>query len=281
VRRFSSCRFCTTVLHVSSILIAVPWIAVIGLLCLAYYGHYFMVLSDTVRRERFLWVAWVASLLVAVIGFIYVNNLTLMQDPGRFKDLYAAGRTGMRLNLDEPTLIPRFLHFLIASLAITGLGITALGQRIHRRDDGPFGPWAIKYEELVRRRDGVQVLVGVWFLSQPAAVRTSFWGNPVWTAHLFGGAFLALVAVVLMLSKPESAKILGFSGALVALTVLAMLLVRAWIRDALIGGLAQLDTAPVRTQWDVLAVFLLFFVAALATVIWMFRRLAVEGRRGD
>lgn len=58
-----------------------------------------------------------------------------------------------------------------------------------------------------------------------------------------------------------------------------MLLVRMWVRDTLIGGYADLATANVRTPWDVLAVFLLFFVAALATVGWMIRRLVVEGRR--
>jgi hypothetical protein len=268
--------------YTSSILIAVPWFAVIGLLCLAYYGHYFMALSDTVRRERFLWVAWVASLFVAAIAFIYVNNMTLMLDPGRFKALYASGRSGLRLNLAEPTLIPRSLHFLVGALAVTGLAVTALGQRIHRREDGPFGPWAIRYgRNWFAVATLIQIMIGVWFLfSQPPAVRNVFLGgDPVRTAHLFGGIFLALIALALMLVKPESGKVLALSAGLVALTLLAMILVRSWVRDLAIGRLADLGSAAVRTPWDVLAVFLIFFVAALGTVGWMIRRYLVEGRR--
>jgi hypothetical protein len=268
--------------YTSSILLAVPWFSVIALLCIAYYGHYFMALSDTVRRERFLWVAWVSSVFIAAVGFIYVNNMTLMQDPARFKDLYVSGRSGLRLNLAEPTLIPRFLHMLVGAIAVTGLGVVALGQRIRRKEDGPFGPWAIRYgRNWFAIGTLIQILIGVWFLfSQPAAVRTAFLGgNVVWTAHLFSGAFLALCALALMLVKPDSAKILGLSGGLIALTILAMLLVRSWIRDLLIGGSADLANANVRTPWDVLVVFLLCFVAALVTVGWMIRRFSVEGRK--
>jgi hypothetical protein len=268
--------------YTSSILIAVPWLAVIGLLCLAYYGHYFMALSDTIRRERFVWVAWAASLMIVAIGFIYTNNLTLMQDPARFKSLYVAGRTGFRLNTGEPTLIPRYLHFLVGALAVTGLGVVALGQWMRRKDDGPFGQWAIRYgRNWFVGATLVQILIGVWFLfSLPAATRNVFLGgDPVKTAHLFGGAFLALLAIVLLVAKAESGRVLGASGGLLALTILAMILVRSWVRDIAIGQLAGLDSTPVRTQWSVLVVFLLFFAGALVTVGWMIRRYVVEGRR--
>ena len=69
------------------------------------------------------------------------------------------------------------------------------------------------------------------------SVRNAFLGgNVVWTAHLFGGAFLALCALALMLAKPDSEKVLVAAGGLIALTILAMLLVRTWVRDTLIGG---------------------------------------------
>ncbi len=270
--------------YTSSILLAVPWFSVIGLLCLAYYGYYFLALSDTVHRERLLWISGVSALFVAAIGFIYVNNMTLMMDPGRFKDLYLSSRSGVRLNLAEPTLIPRYFHFLVGALAVSGLGITALGQRIARKEDGAFGPWAIRYG-----RNGfviatmIQILIGVWFLfSQPDAIRAEFLGgNAIRTAHLFGGVFLALCALALMLAKPDSGRVLGLSGGLITLTLVAMLLVRTWVRDLRIGGYADLAAANVRTPWDVLVVFLLFFVAALATVGWMIQRFVAEGRRQE
>ncbi|MBM3287807.1 MAG: hypothetical protein FJY88_10730 [Candidatus Eisenbacteria bacterium] len=265
--------------YTSSILMAVPWIAVIGFLCLAYYGHYFMSLSDTIRRERFVWVPWVAAFLVLLIGFIYTNNLTLMQTPEKFKWLYVGDRTGARLNLGEPTLIPRFLHFFVASLAVAGLGIMGVGQRALRQGDPSFGPWAVRYGRTwFAGATLVQILVGLWFLlTLPETIRGAFLGgDPVRSMHLFGGIFLALVAVALALAKPESLGAFRASVALLALGILSMILVRHWVRDMMIGKLADLGAAPVRTHWDQLIVFLVLLVVALGTVVWMVRRFFTE-----
>ena len=109
--------------YTSSILMAVPWISVILLLMLAYYGHYVMAMADTIHRERRLWIAWVSAFLVATIGFIYTSNFTLMMAPEKFRDLYLANRNGLRLNLGEPTLFPRYLHMMVGALAVSGLGM--------------------------------------------------------------------------------------------------------------------------------------------------------------
>lgn len=268
--------------YTSSVLLAVPWLSVVFLLCIAYYGHYYMAMCDTIHRERRLWVAWVAAILVVAIGFIYTNNLTLMQAPERFRDLYLANRMGLRLNAEEPTLIPRFLHMLVGALAVSGLGLVLLGQRALRGKDPAFGKWAVGYgRNWFAGATLVQILVGVWFLfSLPAGVRGAFLGgNPVQTAHLFGAVFLALVAVFLIVAKPDSRKVLFASSGLLALTLLGMLLVRQWVRDIQIGGLAELGNAATKTQWSVLPFFLILFVGALAVVAWMVRRYVVE--RGE
>jgi hypothetical protein len=195
--------------------------------------------------------------------------------------MYVADRLGTRLNTGEPTLLPRFLHFLVAALAVTGLGIVGLGQRAHRGGDTAFGLWAARHgRNWFAGATVLQLLVGVWFLfSLPPAVRDTFLGgNIVYTVHLFGGVFLALVAVLLLAARPESPKMLGVSSFLLALTILAMVLVRQWVRDIQIGALAGLDQAEVRTQWSVLLIFLLLFVAVIGTVGWMIRRLVIEGR---
>lgn len=268
--------------YTSSILLAFPWFAVIALLCIAYYGHYFMAMSDTVRREKYLWVAWVASLLVVVIGFIYSNNITLMESPHRFKDLYLADRSGLRLNFGEPTLFARYLHFFVAALAVAGLGVVGFGQRMRGAADSAFGSWAVRYgRNWFAGATLVQILVGLWFLLvQPAAIRNAFLGgNIVYTAHLFAAVFLALVAVFLLMAKPESGKILVASAGLLAATILVMLLVRNWTREMRIGALAGLDEMQIRTQWSVLVIFLLLFVGALGTMGWMIRRFLAEKPR--
>lgn len=72
--------------------------------------------------------------------------------------------------------------------------------------------------------------------------------------------------------------VLWTSCGLLAVTILAMVLVRQWVRDLQIGATAGPDQAAVKTQWSVFPIFLLLFVAAIATVGWMIRRLVVEAR---
>ncbi len=266
--------------YTSSILIAFPWISIVALLCLAYYGHYFMSMSETVRREKYLWIAWAASVLVMIVGFIYSNNITLMESPERFRDLYLADRSGLRLNFGEPTLVPRFLHFFVAALAVAGLGVVAFGQRARRPGQEGFSSWAVRYgRNWFAGATLVQLLVGFWFLlSQPAAIRDSFLGgNVVHTAHLFAAVFLALVAALLLMAKPESGRVLLASSGLLTATILVMLLVRSWTRELRIGALAGFGEMQVRTQGSVLAIFLLLFVASLVTVAWMIRRYVRQG----
>ncbi|MBD3163104.1 MAG: hypothetical protein GF346_11780 [Candidatus Eisenbacteria bacterium] len=263
----------------SSILLAVPWILVIVLLCLAYYGHYFSALSETVRRERFLWVAWLSALFVIAIGFIYTNNLTLMQTPERFRELYLSGRSGLRLNLAEPTLLPRFLHFFVASLAVAGLGTLLIGHHARRRGDPKFGTWAARYGMVwFAGATMVQVLVGFWFLlSQPDAIRAAFLGGSiVHTVHLFGAAFLALAAVFLIVMKPDSRRHFWISAALLVVTVVVMVLVRHWVRRFMIGDVDGFEQMSVETQWGVLPIFLVLFVASLGVIGWMLRRMRIE-----
>jgi len=56
-----------------------------------------------------------------------------------------------------------------------------------------------------------------------------------------------------------------------------MVLIRSWVRDLEIGGVAGLDAAPVDTQWSVLLLFLILFIGGIITVGWMIRRWMLEG----
>lgn len=266
--------------YTSSILLAVPWFAVVGLLVLAYYGHYFVSFSDTVRRERFLWVGWLSGLFVLLVGFIYTNNFTLMQSPERFYDLYVSGRAGLRLNLAEPTLIPRFLHFVVAAVAVAGLAIAGIGQQARRSGEKGFGSWCTRYG-MTWFAGGtlVQILIGFWFLfTLPVAIRNEFLGNNVvYTAHLFTAVFLALVAVFLLVAAARSRTGFTLSSVLLIIAVAVMVLVRSWVRDLEIGGVARLEAASVDTQWSVLILFLALFIGGIITVGWMIRRYVAEG----
>ncbi|OQX05425.1 MAG: hypothetical protein BWK76_27550, partial [Desulfobulbaceae bacterium A2] len=111
----------------STVFMAWFWLSIIPLLIISYYLAYihnshFERLGDS--RSVLLAVVLLALLL---IGFFFVNNLTMMQLPtswGRF----LSRPSGLLLNLADPTLWPRYLHFLLSALAVAGLALALLSR---------------------------------------------------------------------------------------------------------------------------------------------------------
>ena len=68
-------------------------------------------------------------LLLATVAFIYSNNFTLMLAPERWLELYHSNASGWNLNWSEPSLLPRYLHFVLGALAVSGLGLVVMGLR--------------------------------------------------------------------------------------------------------------------------------------------------------
>ncbi len=108
--------------YVSSILMARFWLAVIALLIAAYAAAYlYKYRYDRLGGARPL-VIGLVTLLLLTIGFVYVNNFTLMhQLPGWTR--YFDQPHGVLLNLADRTLWPRYLHFMLSAPAIGGLAL--------------------------------------------------------------------------------------------------------------------------------------------------------------
>jgi hypothetical protein len=107
--------------YTSSILLAWPWFLVIVFLIAAYYGFYFVSYRGERRPRAAGRVMLFSTTLVLIIGFIYTNNITLGLVPSRWAQKYFSGASGWHLNLSEPTLFPRYLHFMTAAVAVGGL----------------------------------------------------------------------------------------------------------------------------------------------------------------
>ena len=82
--------------------------------------------------------------IFVVVAFIYVNNMSLMLRVAEFESLTANGTGGWRLNADDRTLVPRFLHILVGAVAVAGAGAALLGW-LRRHRDPAFGMWAMRY----------------------------------------------------------------------------------------------------------------------------------------
>jgi hypothetical protein len=240
----------------------VHWLSAVGLVILAYYGMYlFSLRHDGLGRGRTL-VAGASALLLLLVAFVFVNNMSLMLRPEAWA-AYFGRPDGTLLNLSDPTLAPRYLHFVLAALAVGGLfrAVVAAG-RGKKGLDSPADAEAgvrrgMRWFSLATL---AQLGVGAWFLvSLPREVMLLFMGrSPLPTAALVVG--LAGAGLALAFGLTRRVRLAAWTtGA----TVAVMAVLRSELRAALLGPYLPAEGPEVVFQ----RLPLLIFLAALAGVL--------------
>ena len=263
--------------YTSSILLAWPWFLVIVLLVAAYYGFYFVSYRGERRPRAAGRVMLFSTMLVLIIGFIYTNNITLGLVPSRWAQKYFSGPEGWHLNLSEPTLFPRYLHFMTSAVAVGGLLLVLIAWAKWKHDPDyaraifHFGGKAFLYATMA------QFIVGFWFLlSLPHDLIMLFMGgNALATLLLAFGVIAALASIFLMsdaLRKDNVRRAAIAVSAITALIVLTMCVMRDILRDAYLNPYFHPQEFAVKTQWSPLMLFLGLFLAGVALWIVMLMR---------
>ena len=264
-------------LYASSILIGAFWITVIPALIIAYYATYY-----SKSHPGSSGTLWLSLGLLLGIGFVYVNNFTLMLTPERWAAMYRESEAGFHLNWSEPTLVPRYLHFMFGAFAIAGLIIFAAGVLTRSTE---YGRWLLhRGSQWFVTPTILNYVAGMWFLlSLPRNVLLDLFTHGVLAAAMVGlGMLLPLAAImhVVLAAKTEKTLLharLGIGAILVTLVVMVVL--RQLVRNAYVSPYVHLNELPVSSQWSVIGLFLVLFVAGLATVYAMLRPLA--GKRAQ
>jgi hypothetical protein len=252
----------------SSVLMAWSWLAVIGLLLVGYYSTYGFSLGRGSGPSPGL--ALLSAGAFSVIALIFTNNMTLMLRPEIWAALYAGDERGLHLNLADPVLWPRFLHFWIASFALTGLAVALLGRGREKRDP-ETGGWMKRFGlRLFSLATLVQLASGLWLLlSLPGPVRTLFLGgDPADAALLWGSVALALLSLAVV-----GRHLLAGMG-LVGAALTGMAIVRHRVREASLAPHFSAGRLRVEAQTAPFVLFLVLFLAGIAVVAWMVGRLA-------
>jgi hypothetical protein len=263
-------------IYASSILMGVAWMALIPILIIGYYGLYWASNKSSMRGLG------LGVLMVFVIGLIFTNNMTLMLAPERWRAMYSAGAAGLHMNFDELSLVPRYLHMMLGSVAIGGLLVLILGLREKKVE---VRAWLLRQGSLwfVIATAG-NIVVGFWFLmTLRSEVRDLFMGrSKMATAFMIAGMLLpigAIVHLVLGLSRKKADRqaMAGIGAAL--LTVMVMVGMRDLVRAGYLNPVMRPSEMAVSPQWGVIALFLLLFVAGLGTLGWMLKKLATSGAK--
>ncbi|GFK94963.1 hypothetical protein NNJEOMEG_02811 [Fundidesulfovibrio magnetotacticus] len=250
--------------YVSSTLMAVWWfgvvLAVMGAYALAYRQKY----AFHAGRGPGVWTWALMCLLLLYTSLAQTHNAVLLVRPDLWRG-YFADPSGTLTAWADPTVIPRWLHFVLASVALGGLALAMIGHgRAKRRD--PHG------EEI--RREGLawfcwatvlQAGVGSWWLmALPRNMIPAFMGaDKAATGLLAAGVALTLAAVVFAFRG----RLMAAAGA-GALTVLVMTALRGVLRSLYLDPLFDPATLPVTPEPSTTAMFLGCVVLSLAVILW-------------
>jgi hypothetical protein len=268
--------------YTSSIVMAWPWFLVLVFLTVAYYGFYYVSCRSGHDGGRAGAVMLMSTLLVALVGFIFSNNITLGQTPTRWAAKYFAHPSGWGLNLDGPTLFPRFLHFFIAAVTMGGILLVFLALANWKRDNEyarqvlEFGGKAFLYATMA------QFVAGpVFLLTLPRNLRMMFMGDkPLATALLLVGIAGGVAAIVVMSNALRSGNIRAaafVAPGLMGVVIACMSVMRDLLRDAYLQPYFRPDQFTVKTQWQALPLFLAVFAGGVVLWLVMMRRYGLLG----
>jgi hypothetical protein len=253
----------------SSILMAVPWIMVIPILILAYYGaHIFS--HRLVKAPKMAKVSLgISAVLLLAIAFIYVNNNTLVLTPDKW-GAYFGHKGGASFNWSEHTLIPRYLHFIFGAIAIAGLGKAAYfwfkknADETQRQSEIKDGLQIFGWVTLV------QMAIGTWFwLSMPGDIWRLFMGkNLIYTILMSVGWLLSLLILHSALTNRFWLSVMSGLG-----TMAIMVVIRDLVRHAYLADVFSPKELTVTREASPLIAFLVIFVIGLGALYYMVRLL--------
>ena len=267
-------------LYTSSVLIGLYWISIIALLTLTYWLLY----RFSARLEAGKFAActgFTAWLLAGCIARLLSTNMTLMLRPEGWRAMYSASAMGAFLPPHDPTLEPRWLMMMAGGLFIGGLWLLYLaGRATFTAGEKSF--LAGLGGKVAAGFGIVYLAAGVWAASvQPAAVKSMLAAPPDGYGFykyygLAGYGWLALVAVAVLLAAfaglaKLTASWVGWASILLAVLIeLTLVVYRDAVRDLtlLSKGYNVWDRA-VATNWWVVGLFLVLFVAGLGVIGWL------------
>jgi hypothetical protein len=259
------------IFYPATILVGWAWLAIPALLIVGYAAVYGM--KRRAAGSAAAWVGVSAACFLAVAA-VQVTVNVLQLTPAR----WAGVATGATSALAEATLLPRLLHFVLGALAVGGMALAVVARRTEE------DPWLARVgARWALVSTAVQMAVGFWFLfSLPMDIlRVLLAGRAPATPLLavaMGLGFLTLILLARLERPAQQAALLHGTAASLLLTILTMVMLRDAVRDLYLAPVLPPSAAPVRTQLDLVAAFVVLLLLGLGTLAWIGRRLVQDAR---
>ena len=251
--------------YTSSVLMAAYWLAVVPILILAYYAAYIMQRKGKPASGAF-WSA-VSAFLLLCIAFIYVNNMSLMLRYERWPG-YFADKRGLMLDLGDPSLFPRFFHFVVGALAVASLSWSAWARFRELRGKGSDEGAKKTGLRLFWIFTSLEMVVGLaWLGTLPRETMRLFIGGSAYATTLLA---LGVLMAIGLLAHAVMGKF-RIAAIILAPTVVVMVLMRDVIRTSALSKVFSESAMKVEPQYGPMALFLAAFAVGIGVLAWMVR----------
>lgn len=251
--------------YTSSILIATHWMLVIPAVVVVYYLSY-LISKRIMRATPSLGIQIFQVLVLIYIAFVLVSNLVLMENPEKWPAYFESSK-GYYLPIGVTYLYFRYLHFLVASVAIAGLAISIYGAWIKNDVIQRKGLILFFYATLI------QIGVGIGFmLSLPSEIRLVFLEGRSVVSLVF---YLSLFFVLLSLGYSKRGQ-LKFTIFWVLLTLVGMVINRFHLRTLNLSGFYDFTGFSVKPQTEPFLVFVIILGLGLGVIYYMVKKALIK-----
>jgi hypothetical protein len=253
--------------YTSAVLSAVWWLSVIVLLIAGYYSLYIHQYRHKAGRAGLPVFLVIGLALVLCVSLVLTSVLATMETPFNWTE-YFTNPQGTILTFFKATTVPRYLHFLLASVALGGLFAALIAIRPGQLPTDEADRAKALGMKVFTSATLLQMAAGLWWLmALPRDILLQFLGDNV----LASGLLLAAVASTI------PALLAGFAGKpvratlWVVATVSLMVGVRAMLRRLSLAPYFSPGDLEVVGEASPMVMFLITLVLGLIAVGYMLR----------
>jgi hypothetical protein len=267
--------------YTAGVLIAWPWLAVIALLMVAYYGVY--VHAESSRRVLVLASGIVSAGSLVIIGFLFANMFTLMTNQPQWLAIFhhtavAGASTGLALNLADPIMPPRWLMMFGLAMTTTAAYIVLDTAFFARQTDEQYRAWAGR-AALALYTIGLIwfAAMGSWYVfgALSPRVREAMLARPLIEGLMVVTAVApGLPWLLILVWRRVRAPLVAALVAVAQFGVIGINAIsRQWVQNVELRTYADLATVQVRAQWLGFVAFLVALLVGVALTAWMAAKL--------
>jgi len=270
----------------ATILTAWFWLAIIGLLLIAYYGVYAFTFGLTDEDKpmatwRFL-AGWISAALFIVLAILFSNGLSLMAAPERWKSIWLANQvagaaTGTGHNFGDSSLWHRWPMVFGMALMTTAVWSLLDSTLFDRKATSEYRSWVARFSliigvagAIVYASSGTGYVFGTW----PKTVFDYMWSEWRLPLTLLTGISPGLVVATLLWIRYR-----GVSGGSVLAAVLSQVIVlstnaisRQLVQNLELNPLVPVGQLTAKPDWGPMALFLISFGIGLIVIGWMLQQ---------